>query len=213
MAAGPNISIEFDKGWAVMLKALTSERFRRILRKHVALATHSNGLIAAKAIRKEIKNNVPPKNVALTSAIKGSTKALVDKGQLFQSITVDRHSWDQSFVGVKYMNGAYNVAEALHNGAVIPVSQKMRAMFFYLWLASMHANGMRSGRPPVLTGRAAQLFERYKDWKPLKDSTRVIKIPPRPFIKMAFQRTELRALIQQRWQDAVDRAYKEAAGK
>jgi phage gpG-like protein len=203
------VSIQF-KNFDKFGKALNSTRFRSLLQKHVARATGRAARITQKAIRQEIKSGVPPRQAALTAALKGSSKTLVDKGDLFQSISVDQKSWDQAFVGVHRKAGIYNIAEALHEGREIPVSQKMRALFFYLWLASMSANGMRTGPPPRLTGRAAQLFQQFKDWLPLKDSTRIIRIPARPFLRRAFAQADLQKRIQEEWRSAVDQAYRES---
>jgi hypothetical protein len=89
----------------------------------------------------------------------------------------------------------------------------MRAMFFYLWLASMSAQGLRTGKAPTLTGRAAQLFERFQDWRPLKASTRAIHIPKRPFITTVVENPDIQSSIIALWRDAVDRTFKEVARK
>jgi hypothetical protein len=132
----------------------------------------------------------------------------VDKGDLWQAITSKQRRWDRVFVGLLQTDALFNIGRALHEGATIPVTKKMRAMFFYLWLASQQAQGHRTGRPVRLTGRAAELFDRFKDWKPLRDTTTAIKIPPRPFIAEALN-DDAKQKMKLNWANAVQAAIRE----
>lgn len=191
------------KGFA---EAMTSAKFHANLKKRVSAATTKNALLMVKKVREVMKVSVPPKNAALTSAIKKSKKTLVDKGDLFQAITYEQTSWEQAFIGVLKTNANYNIAKGLHDGMVIPVTAKMRTMFFYLWLASLEAKGEYEGEPIKLTGRAAELFARYKDWRPLKATTKAIRIPGRPWFKIAMNDKDTQRIVQANWKTAVRQA-------
>lgn len=200
-----DIDVKLDfKNFSRYRRALDKAALQPILEKHVASRTKLIGLHAEKLVRKLIKaSGVPPPNAALTAFIKGSSKPLVDHGQVFQSVTSQQQAWNQIFVGILRKDKNYNIAEALHDGKDIPVTDKMRTMFFYLWLAS-------TGRydPAKLTGRAAELWLRRPalGWFPLKEDTRIIKIPARPFIKQVFEGPELRGLAEKHWANAVREA-------
>lgn len=190
-------------------KALRPDRMGRLLRKHIALGTRRGALLVLREIRQGVKRGIPPKNAALTVAIKGSSKTLVDHGDLFQALAIDQPDWREAFIGIKKTEGVYNIAKTLHEGETIPVTDKMRGLFYVLWLASVaHKTG---GGTIPLTGRAAQLFSRFKDWSPLKAETRAIKIPARPFIRNVFEDAAIKAAIIKKWEDAIAAAMRELA--
>lgn len=192
--------------------ALGGERFRRILEKHIRRATGRNAKYVEREVRQTIKKSTGMRwNAPLTIAIKRTAKPLVDRGSLFQAITSHQTAWNKAIVGVSYEKDGHEIAKLLEHGAIIPVTDKMRAMFFYLWLASEHAAGRRGGSPPVLVGRAAELFARYKDWKPLSQSTRAIRIPARPFLAPTLNSLSVRTKVIETWKKAMQEAFDEAA--
>lgn len=198
-----------DDGWKRMKNALKGPEAQRALKAELKRATQLNAKLAEAQIRKTIRKGGFARNAALTIAIKGSTKPLVDQGQLFQFITSKTIGDSTVFVGMLRTDDDYNIGMAIHQGAAIPVTNAMRGLFFVLWQAS-------SGRMPAskLTGRAADLFERMPDgWYPLKDSTKVIIIPPRPFIAQALAAADFKAKIVGNWNMAVVRALKHRAGE
>lgn len=119
-----------------------------------------------------------------TIANKGSSKALIDDGDLINSITFKVNPEQLSvFVGIlrtatsknegsgeTYLT---NIARVHEEGALIPVTPKMRAYFRHRW-------GIN-----------------------LKASTTHITIPARPFIKPTFEKYAPRA--QERFREAVDK--------
>jgi len=168
-----------------------------------------NAVMLQAAIRKRIQSGMPPPNAALTIALKGSSKPLVGRtNALFDSVKAIQSQWNRAFIGVLRKDPAHDVAETVHNGKEIPVTKKMRGMFWILFLVSQ-------GRYPasVLTGRAAELWSMMPGgWKPLSKSTIVIKVPPRPFIKGVFDDDAIGAIVLKNWQDAIERAIKEVTG-
>jgi len=201
------MGIEKDKGWKQYAAAIDAKGFDKSMMRHLRVASQKNGLLFVKAIRQSIKGGEFEPNKALTVAIKGSSKPLVDHGDLFQAITYKLYGDTKVFIGVLKTAAGYNIAAMLHEGAAIKVTKAMRALFFVLWQAS-------EGKidPAKLTGRAAELFERMSSgWYPLKDSTRVIVIPARPFIKVSFWNPELIAKAEANWHQACAAAIAERA--
>lgn len=183
-------------------KAVDPKTLTPVLRQELRKATRRNGLLAVRAVRKTIRQRVSPANAALTIEIKGSAKPLVDHGDLFKAITSVQVGDTEVFVGVLRTDRHYNLGLALHEGTLARVSDAMRALFDVLWQAS---TGQRN--PATLEGRAAALWKRKPGgWMPLRPSTVVIKIPPRPFIELAFREPELRRQVIQEWEEAIQRA-------
>jgi len=97
---------------------------------------------------------------------------------------------------------ADELAEILHDGATIPVTPRMRAMFYYLSMASM--GRMDPGR---LTGAAAEMWKRQPGgYFGLSEDTTHIEIPPRPFIREVFEDKATINFVQANWQNAFRRA-------
>lgn len=192
--------IKLTTGWKKLSKMIDPKKFVAagplIMRKANGVA----GLYAVRAIRQQIKNGGLAPNAPLTVSIKGSSKPLVDTGNLFKAIThqmVDNYT---VWVGVKFSSGSYDMAVALHEGVAIKVTEKMRNMFELLFRAS---KGKLS--PSKLTGRAAELWERSKskEFYPLKRSTSQIVIPPRPFLRRAIESSDLQLRVQHIWFEAI----------
>jgi len=195
-----------DKNWQKFAKALDSNRWRSLAQRNIEVATGRVAHAIKATVKKKIQKKEFEANAALTVSIKKSSTPLVDKGiGIFGAIAVQQPEWNTAFIGVLRSDRRYNIARALHNGTNIKVTPKMRAMFRFLWLAS-------EGRDVQLTGAAAALFGRMNHgWKPLRDSTKAIKIPARPFIKDAVDAPEVKRFAQQQWRDAVQRTLKEMA--
>lgn len=197
------------KGGKRLMSALRDQSgWRATVERHMQRATQLNALVAEASIRDIIKGGGFEANAPLTSAIKRSSKPLVDKGDLFKAITSQPRNAFEAFVGILMTDGLYDVALAVHDGVSIKVTDKMRNMFYVLWQASI-------GEIPAskLEGRAAELFARYKNWRPLRESTSNIVIPARPFIRKAFQSRELRAKVKAHWELALTAAFRELASR
>lgn len=63
---------------------------------------------------------------------KGGTKVLMVSAQLRNSVTVHKQAESEYFVGVLRSEKGFNIARVHELGAVIPVTEKMRAYFRYL---------------------------------------------------------------------------------
>lgn len=209
MAAKTGFKI--DKGWPRLELGFDGRKFKGVSRKHLRVATQRNGAIAVSAVRRVVRAGGFEPRAALTIHISGSGKRpLVDSAtRLFQGLTAVVRSDTRVFVGFKLGNPAFGAAVAVHEGAIIKVTDKMREMFRILWLASMGTID-----PSILTGRAAALWERKSGgWLPLNAATQLIVIPARPFIKKAFADTKLKARVKRNWEIAIQKSLAEQAKK
>jgi hypothetical protein len=188
-------------GFKNLLAILRPELFEKLSRQHVDRATQQNAVFVATAMRNVIKNTEGlDANVQLTVDIKGSSKPLVGiDSDLWGGITHKRIDSFSAFAGVLRTNEQFNIAVIAHEGKTIPVTAKLRGLFFFLWLAS-------TGEIPVskLTGRAAELFKRKSSgWVPLAEGTTAITIPGRPFVENALKNEKLKAQVQRNWERAM----------
>ncbi len=200
---------KMDGGWKRWAKALDPKRFEKALRRHMPLATKRIGLLAVGTVRREVRRGGFARNAELTIHIKGTgKKPLVDSSRrLFQGLTSQVQDASTVFVGFLLGGPNFDAAAAIHEGATIRVSQKMRNMFRLLWMASVG-----NMDPSRLTGRAAELWARAPGgWLPLKPSTTVIRIPRRPFIERAFKRKSLKKAAKRQWNLAAKKALEEVA--
>lgn len=195
-----------DKNWKKFHKNLNKKKLEKVLKKHMSRATALNGKFLEAEIRNTIKGGRFAKNADLTKAIKGGSSPLKDgTGQLFNSITSRPLNKFMVFVGVLKKDKNYNIAETVHNGKVVKVTKKMRAMFFALWQASEGKIGSSE-----LKGRAAELFSRMKTgWKPLRESTKAIIIPERRFIANTLKKRSIVKLARKNWNAAILSAFRE----
>lgn len=222
------VLFSLDKGWRVMSKVLDPKLNQATLEKHVSRATLANAMLVRRDIRGYIRQGITPENAALTALVKGGKKPLVGTpgADLFNSIAYSIESWRVAEVGVSRKENGVNVGAIVNNGVTIKVTEKMRRMFWMLWLATQ-------GRihHTALTGRAKELWDlagkRVKvgqqgkkgnakkgiGFKPLKKDTVAIVIPPRPFIKPVIESEMTRKILRDNWNNAVKAAMAEQASK
>jgi hypothetical protein len=191
------ISVEL-KGFKELQDMLSPTKFTRRLKKHVGNATANIALDAEGAIKDAMaEGKVGPPNAAITVALKGSDRPLFDSGDLSKSINGRAEDWDEAVVGVLKSEtitdeetgktkDILNIARTVHDGATIDVTDKMRAFFRTM------AYKFKSG-------------DTKKPWKPLKDSTKVIVIPPRPFLEIATTQ-EMIKKYRVKWDEAIQAA-------
>lgn len=181
-----NLKLE---GFDELQDKLDDKKFRKRLKKNVRIAQKRNALAAEGLIKRAIfEGKEFDANSAITIAIKGSNRPLVDTGGLVASINHAVPKWDIAFIGVlksRQQTGEdgrkydlLNVAFIMHEGASIKVTQKMRNFF------------------------ALMARENPGKWFPIKPGTKVITIPRRPFLEMAV--TEgAEKLYRKQWNEAI----------
>lgn len=186
------------KGWRALRDAFSPSAFKKRMQTEIGKATALNALLAEGAIKAGIASGKGmAKNSKFTIALKGSSRPLVASGELLKSIIGRKIRWDYAVAGVLksravrdkstgQTNDVLNIAQILHGGATIHVSDKMRRFFF--WMASRYEKG-----------------EIKEPWKPLSRRTKVIVIPPRPFLEFATEQKMLDKYADN-WAAAVQRA-------
>jgi hypothetical protein len=181
--------IQLTGPWKALQAGLNPGRFKQLMEKNVGLATRQNALVVQKEIQGTIKGGVNPGITELSELHhKGSgqvsDKPLVDEGSLWMSVNTKVISWREAFAGIIKGQDQYDIGVVLHEGVSIRVTERMRAYFRYL---------------AQETGGAI---------KPLLDTTTVIVIPPRPFVKLAYTPAVSKDL-QKRWQMAMQQTMRE----
>ena len=195
------------KGWRVFAKAINPKLNQAMLEKHVGRATKANGALVRRRVRSNIRAGVGlGQNAELTALIKGGNRPIVGTPglDLFNAITYEVQDWRVVMIGVKRMGGAgfaSNIALIVHDGMSIPVTKRMRGLFWVLWLAS-------KGRIEYsdLKGRAKEIYDLTggaKGIKPIGENKRAIVIPSRPFLKITIEEDETQKAVRTNWHNAV----------
>lgn len=180
------------EGFDELRSRLDPKTFNRRLKKNIRRATLKNGLVAEGAIKTAMASGAFQKNSPLTISIKGSARPLVDNGDLMKAVSHKLVAFDHIVIGVLKSQKKQNpntgkaddllqIAALLHNGVTVSVTPRMRRFFFRM-------ADLQPGR-----------------WKPLKATTKVIVIPPRPFLLAALEAVMIQR-YEKNWSDAVDRA-------
>ena len=199
------MGFQMDPGWEKYNNATDVKRFKRKFARHRKRALDE---VARVIIAEALKAGSFERNASLTEAIKQGNKPLHDTGkELVGAFRTRLIRKDALFVGIPQNHKFYFKARTIHEGAILKVTGKMRAMFVMLWLAS-------KGDIPEsqLTGRAAELFARKSTgWLPLRQSTTVIRIPARAFMDDAFSSEKTKREMLRRFTRAVDQTLAELA--
>jgi hypothetical protein len=200
------LTVKLTGDWSEIRRLLLVGQFQERVREGVGIATGVNAFVVRREIRDNVRKGLYADNRAvnavLTTKIKRSTKPLVDSGHLFKAITSVQTDWHTAEVGVLRGDPNANIAEIVHEGRLIEVTQSMRALFAMLAEAS---NG--SIDPSKLTGRAQELFARMpRNWKALRPTTTHIRIPPRPYIREVVESDGVNKLCGKNWMTGIVRA-------
>ena len=178
------------RGFTRLRNRLDPVKVNRRMIKAVKKATIKNGLIAEGAIKLGIDSGLGmAPNSSMTTAIKGSSRPLVDAGDLKSSVDNKVTRYDQVVIGVLKnatkrdpdtgrVTKIKEVAAILHQGATVTVTDKMRRFFFAM--AKKHPG----------------------KWHPLSAGTKVLVIPARPFLKFAIEKKQ-KVKYEKNWNEAV----------
>ena len=201
--AGP--TFRPDKGWEQFGNATNVQKFKRVFQRRRKRALDS---VAQTIAQLAIDAGGFDANAPLTTQIKGGSTPLKDKGNLVRTaITTRNVSADSTFVGVLQSSPKFAQYMAVHNGATLKVTDKMRSMFQAL--AQVSSGEMQSSQ---LTGRARELYERSSGpWYPLATSTTAINIKARPFMERAFGSSQAKHAAVEKMLAAVDQTFRELA--
>lgn len=210
------VELKLTGNWKQFGAAVDAKRFQANLDANIGKATVANGMLVAGEIRKRIKQRRYAANSPFTVLVKKSSTPLINDADLFGAVTSKRIDNYKVFVGILRSalsddgKPLVNLAEFLHSGGSIPVTDSMRNMFVLL---SEVGQGKRD--VSTLEGRTAELAKalgsRIKRVKPLKASTKYIVIPPRPFILSVLRDPTVHKKCQNNWQKAVQASIKAQA--
>ena len=179
--------IELNKEWEKWEKLVNAGRFRQRLALGVKTSMTKACVMLKGKIKRRIKAKDYAKNAPLTVAVKGSSTPLVNDSDLWRAIAYRTYEGGfKAFVGIlrttkRGANGKdlINVAETLHDGRTIQVTQRMRG--YFARMARKH--------PGV--------------WRPLSPATNTIKIVARKFIEDPATEFDTVAEIQMLWREGV----------
>jgi len=184
--AGDGIKLTGD--WKLLLQLTDPTKFHHRLNIGVKRAMTKACLYARKKVKLDIKAKKYDKNAPMTEAIKGSTTPLVDNNELVRSVTHKLFKGGyEAFVGVlkgtkRGDKDAVDLASVLHDGAIIPVTPKMRRYFFMMFM------------------------EGNDGWYPIADDTTEIVIPPRKFLEAPLSESDVQRRIIWYWMGAIEYA-------
>jgi len=187
---------------------LDRRRFKKILKPQISKGLRESAQILENEYKQAIDKGNFARNKPLTIAVKGRDHPLLDTGKMRNAITSRQPQWNMAWVGIPKSDPAFKVARIVSEGAQIEITDRMRAMFRVLWIASMAARGEVPSSSVPLRGRAAELFSRFQDWGPLPPRRRTIRIPPRPFIQRTFKKKAIRRKLNRRMEKAVVEAWR-----
>ncbi len=189
----------------------------RAVDREIARATRFNAMKVVRAIRKNIQEGEHTKNAELTVLLKGSSKPLVNKGELYKSITYKVVSAYRAEVGVLRTSSTVNTALVVHEGATIKVTDAMRGLFHAIARYSVGeleyselgkraqelADGLKFGTKRGRDKRTGRFKSVKVGFAPLKASTTRIKIPGRPFMREVIEDPVLQMQVMENWARAV----------
>lgn len=127
--SGDLLAVKLIGGWEGFDELLNSDKFYRRLTRNINRANKKIGRRFVRDARRKIRAKAYTQNSALTVILKGSSKPLVDKGNLFQSISFDQpNPWVVRVGVIKSQAGGkmVNLAAILHEGATIDVGKHPR---------------------------------------------------------------------------------------
>jgi hypothetical protein len=178
-------------GFRELKDKLDPVKFERRFVRHVKRATEKNAMIGRSKVVQNIYSGKGLRKLSdLTITLKlkgqapGGSVRLVGSGLLVSSIHGEAVSWHEAHIGVlknrpRGNKDAFMIANVLHNGAKIPVTNKMRRLFAF-WARKYGTN-------------------------PLKASTKVIVLPKRPFLKVVLWKANIE-IYKRNWDRAVQKS-------
>jgi hypothetical protein len=230
------VGVELIGDWKGFVQGLDSEAFTRRLQGELRKANELIGKRFQRQARALIRGGAYAPNSPMTIILKGSSKPLLDRGDLFQAITYEVESSYVVQVGVikARLKGpdALDIAWILHEGATINVEQhpKVRRKLWAMLrermagLAKMRkprrevtlkaAGAMGLGRKKKFTRKqVAYLIATGKINVPGRQhkptSNAIWTIPARPFIARPLADPAFTAYALERWSAAVKVALKD----
>lgn len=150
------------EGFDELARAIDDKQFRAMVVRKLRKKNMVLSQIGVSTLKDTIRNGAFYRNSPVTVALKGSSKPLIDNADLLGNCNAKIVPWGFVCGTQRISSGGADIAVILHEGATVPVTDRMRSAWKYF--------AKLSG------GRV----------KPLKASTTHIRIPERPYLRMAF---------------------------
>lgn len=200
------VGVTFHGDWKAMRRIFDFYPLEGRMERAIGLATKASARLVQHAIQQNIRKGTYAvnrvRNAKLTRELKHGRRPLVEAGDMWKAVDTHIESATYAEVGIPKGHPVAWYAIVVHDGENIPVTPAMRGMFQALAIASRDGGSVIG--PGGLTGRAAELFAKKPGgWKPLKDTTTVIRIPPRPFVDEVAQNARIRELVARNWLTAA----------
>lgn len=157
MRIGPS-EAETKKAWERLINATNPEIFRKRLFRNFTIAGQIIGLKFQKMARDNINAGIFKKNSPLTLLFKGSSKPLVDSGELFTAITFSKIDAFTIVVGVKKRrqkegeDSKVDIAKIVHDGATIDVNQHPQVRRAVFAKMKKFQDKMRNPKAKIMSG-------------------------------------------------------------
>lgn len=222
-----DIEIELIGDWSKFIKAMSVDKLEQRLDRQLLVANKRIGRQFVGNAKRRIRAGRYAPNSPITTIIKGSSKPLVDRGDLIQSITF-KASPRLLLVGIiraKSGDEKVNIGRTLHEGATIDVGKnpKQRAA---VWAKVREA--VSATRLLALTGKRRELVVsatraislRGRKGTPMTDRQRrawfarqpktagrtgksIWRIPARPFITDPLSEPVFIEFVKKTWISAI----------
>ncbi len=202
--------VKLDKNWDELLDTLDWPKFEKRIGRAVAVAHGRIGREFQGTARRAIRSGDYAPNSPMTVILKGSSKPLVHRGDLVQSITYDQPDPFQLRLGIMRSGATdkeINVALVLHEGATIDVAKHPKVRMA-VWAKIKDAMGQyqrsdkRYKKARAIKGAAALLGTGAKG-----GSKDVWVIPARPFLIAAVDNPVFERFIADQYIAAVEAAF------
>lgn len=208
--AGIHVTIKGSPALRALERSLEPARARAILDAVARAAFGRIGQIGQAMIRDAIRADSYAANSPITVILKGSSKPLVRRGDLIQSVSYDQpdaRSLRIGLVKMKVHNGnTYDLGVILHEGATIDVGAHPKIRI-KVWAMVAEALGkQRSKGSQSATNRAfVRVFGTSSTAKNLWI------IPPRPYIEQPLGGALFAARVQRVYEQAAEQAVRRIA--
>lgn len=192
--------VKLTGAWASFLKALNGPAFEARLRGSLLVANERIGRQAVARIQRSIRAGEYAENSPVTVILKGSSKPLVHKGDLYQQVSYEAQPFSLRIGIFKRSAGqdAVNLGLVLHEGATIDVAAHPAVRRKVFALMNDALGKKRAGKSRKATVAASAAFG--AGGGPAKS---VWTIPARPFIANPIGASSFRAFALQQWGNAV----------
>lgn len=183
-------------GWGLLMAITDPAKFKKLLESNFLAAIKAACLDVVALVQEMIRTNGEfAENAPLTAARKGSSRPLVDRGDLIRAVAHRVESPFRAEVGVKRVNrGGVNIAAVLHDGFTIDLSNP-RYKKMKIFLAIMRRELIKAGK---LAEDAVSKHGRPG----------FLVVPGRPFFERPFRSKLAQTLVTDAGQAALDATLK-----